>query len=240
MSLANRLPDLERKYADQEAEGILSAFIRTEFPDKIALVSSFGIEAAVLLDMVAQIDRQTPVLFLDTGKLFPETLRYRDRLVEHLKLENVKTYYPDYVDISREDPEGGLWESRPSACCYNRKVKPLHKALKGFECWITGRKRFHGGLRADLPMMEFFEGQIKINPLGAWSADRIMAAFEDRALPRHPLEAQGYTSVGCMPCTSLPVAGSGARSGRWQGQDKTECGIHLAADGTFKRGSGTS
>ncbi|MCC6597461.1 MAG: phosphoadenylyl-sulfate reductase [Alphaproteobacteria bacterium] len=235
MTLATRLPELQARYADFDAEALIRAFAEREFPGKIALVSSFGAEAALLLDMVARIKPSMPVIFLDTGKLFPETLAYRDTLIAHLGLENVKTYYPDYIDVSRDDPEGGLWAQKPSDCCYIRKVKPLHKALKGYDCWITGRKRLHGGDRAVLPLIEFFEGQIKINPLANWSMDRITETYTARKLPEHPLVAQGYTSLGCLPCTSLPSSAADPRSGRWAGQEKTECGIHLGKDGKFQR-----
>jgi phosphoadenosine phosphosulfate reductase len=235
MSLAARLNDLEQKHSHLEGEALISAFYNVEFRGKMALVSSFGTEAALLLSMVSKVDKNAPVLFLDTVKLFPETLAYKDTLINHLGLTNVKTFFPDYIDVNRDDPEGNLWESKPNHCCYIRKVKPLNKALKGFDAWITGRKRMHGGLRADLPIIEYFEGHFKINPLAAWPAERIMSEFQSRKLPEHPLIAQGYTSVGCMPCTSLPTAEGDVRSGRWAGQEKTECGIHMGSDGKFTR-----
>src|SRR5690606_200614 len=128
-------------------------------------------------------------------KLFSETLAYRDLLIERLGLCNVRTIYPEYSDTGRFDPEGTLWDSDPGACCYIRKVKPLNRALKGFEAWITGRKRFQGGLRSALPLVEAAEGRLKINPLAGWSAKDIAAEFVRRALPEHPLKAAGFLSI---------------------------------------------
>lgn len=231
------LTTLEQKYSQKTAEEILQSFVLEEFKDKVALVSSFGIEAALLLSMVSEVDPATPVIFLDTQKLFSETLEYRDKLITHLNLSNVKTYFPDYVDIERDDAKGELWKSAPNSCCYIRKVKPLNKALKGMKAWITGRKRFHGGLRTSLPLLEFSEGRVKLNPLASWSAEDINEAFKNKNLPPHPLLEKGYTSIGCIPCTALPEE-EGARSGRWRDQDKTECGIHLDEDGKLKRSHG--
>lgn len=235
-SVAEKYEQLKQKYEGSAPEELLRVFITEQFTDKIALVSSFGVEAAVLLDMVAKTDRATPVIFLDTKKLFPETIDYRDMLIDRLGLTNVKTYYPDYIDTSRDDPNEDLWQSNPNACCFIRKVKPLKKALKGYDAWVTGRKQFQGGLRKSLSQIEYMEGQIKLNPLALVSAEDIMAEFKRRDLPRHPLQDQGYTSVGCIPCTALPLDADDSRSGRWQNSDKTECGIHLGEDGKFRRG----
>lgn len=224
------------RYGDLDGEALLGPLIRKEFPGKIALVSSFGAEAALLLAMAAQIDPGLPVIFLDTQKLFPETLAYRDLLTAHLGLKDVRTIYPDYADTARRDPEGKLWSGDVNACCYIRKVKPLQKALKGFDAWITGRKRFQGGLRGDLAPVESADGKVKINPLARWSAVEIEKEFKARDLPEHPLKAAGYLSIGCAPCTALPANADDPRSGRWQGQEKTECGIHLGKDGHFYPG----
>ena len=234
-SLAEKYRYLKEKYDGASPETLLHGFITDEFPQKIALVSSFGIEAALLLDMVAKTELKTPVIFLDTQKLFPETLEYRDKLINHLELENVKTYYPDYIDTQRDDPNGDLWQQNPNMCCYIRKVKPLKNAIKNYDSWITGRKQFQGGLRSNLEQIEYFEGKIKLNPLSLLSAQDILTEFEQRNLPRHPLQDSGYMSVGCIPCTSLPSTPEDTRSGRWKDSDKTECGIHLGEDGKFHR-----
>lgn len=197
------------------------------FGPKIALVSSFGVESAVLLDLVARVDRATPVIFLDTLKLFGETLDYRRDLVARLGLTDVRDIRPVSEEIAVEDPDGGLWQRDPDRCCFLRKVAPLERALDGFDAWFTGRKQHHGARRVGLTDVEFDGRRIKINPLAAWAPADIDAYFEQRGLPKHPLLAQGYLSVGCAPCTE-PVAdaAAGARSGRWSGRRKSECGIH--------------
>jgi phosphoadenosine phosphosulfate reductase len=206
-------------------------FLRTAitetYPRRIALVSSFGTEAAVLLHLVASIDRATPVLFVDTLKLFPETLRYRDLLVARLGLRDVRTIRPDAALVTREDPAGDLWRRDPDRCCTLRKVEPLAQALAGFDAWINGRKRFQGGTRATLAAIEQADGRAKLNPMADWSVEDIDGYFAIHHLPRHVLEADGFTSVGCLPCSAPTLPGEDRRAGRWRGQDKTECGIHL-------------
>ena len=197
------------------------------FPGRIAAVSSFGTESAVLLHLLAQIDPAVPVIFLDTGKLFPETLAYRDALIQWLGLTDVRVAHPDPVRLARTDASGTLWQREPDLCCWNRKVEPLDVALSGFTAWITGRKRMHGGERSAIDMVDAGQdGRIKVNPLAAWSNADIAGYFAEHDLPRHPLAAQGYRSIGCVPCTRPVAAGEALRAGRWAGRDKTECGIH--------------
>lgn len=198
------------------------------FKGRIAAVSSFGTESAVLLSMIAEIDPSAPVLFLDTGYLFKETLDYRDMLVERLGLSDVRVITPDPAEAAQKDPENALWAEDPDACCALRKVAPLAKALAPFDAWINGRKRYHGNERARLQILEAEWNRIKINPLARMSREEINAYFNTHDLPRHPLEAMGFLSVGCMPCTSRTRPGEDIRSGRWRGRDKTECGIHSA------------
>jgi phosphoadenosine phosphosulfate reductase len=192
------------------------------------MVSSFGAESAVLLDMVASIDRQTPVVFLETGKLFAETLAYRDELVAWLRLEDVRSIRPDPADLAQHDPDGTLWQREPDLCCHVRKTEPLDLALAGFAAWITGRKRFQGGARTTLPPIETdpVTGQIKLNPLAGWTLEDIRHYRRLRQLPLHPLVANGYPSIGCQPCTRPVGEGEAIRAGRWWHLDKTECGIH--------------
>jgi phosphoadenosine phosphosulfate reductase len=224
---AARLRELTERYVELDGEALLRPFIEREFPGRIALVSSFGAEAAVLLHAVAEIDRGLPVIFLDTGKLFGETLRYRDQLARRLKLTDLRIIKPDAEAVAEGDPGGVLWHGDPDGCCALRKVAPLRKALAGFDAWISGRKRFHGALRSFLPVIEASGEKIKINPLARWSRERIEAEFAARDLPRHPLEADGFLSIGCIPCTDRATAEADPRAGRWAGREKTECGIHL-------------
>jgi phosphoadenosine phosphosulfate reductase len=224
---AERLSELTERYGKLDGEALLRQCIEREFPGRIALVSSFGAEAAVLLHMVAEIDPDLPVIFLDTGKLFGETLRYRDQLAKRLGLTDLRIMKPEAAEVAAADPGGVLFDSDPDACCAVRKVAPLRRALVGFDAWISGRKRFHGALRTFLPVIELSGAKIKINPLARWSKVRIEEEFARHDLPRHPLEADGFLSIGCMPCTHRVVPGAGQRDGRWAGREKTECGIHL-------------
>ncbi|MBX6324255.1 MAG: phosphoadenylyl-sulfate reductase [Rhodospirillaceae bacterium] len=225
--VAERVRRLTRRYGGLETRALLSALIRDEFPGRIALVSSFGTEAAVLLHLVATVAPRTPVIFLDTGKLFGETLRYRDALVARLGLTDVRSVRPDERDLAAGDPEGVLWSEDPDRCCFLRKVLPLRRALAGFDAWINGRKAYHGGLRTGLPLIEAADGRVKVNPLAGWSRAEIGAHFARHGLPHHPLEADGFTSIGCLPCSSRAQPREGLRAGRWRGLGKTECGIHL-------------
>ncbi len=221
-SLAERL---SRAYADADSETFLRAMITREFRGRIAVVSSFGTEAAVLLDLVARIDPATPVIFLDTAMHFPQTLQYRDEVVKHLGLTDVRSIGPDPDDLDRQDPNGTLWQWDTDKCCHVRKVLPLARALKGFDAWINGRKQMHGGARVRLPRLEVNGPHIKVNPLAWWTRADVERAFAERGLPRHPMIEQGYQSIGCWPCTEVSE-GPDVRAGRWAGSAKTECGIH--------------
>jgi len=219
---------LLRRYGQLSGAALLRPLIEDEFRVRIALVSSFGTESAVLLHMVASIDPAVPVLFIDTGKLFDATLRYRDALTARLGLRDVRTIGPAPAAVVAADHDGTLWARDPDACCDLRKVVPLAAALSGFDAWISGRKRYQGGARAALPTIDIAEGKVKINPLAGWSRAEIDDAFARLDLPRHPLEAEGFLSVGCTTCTARVAPGADPRSGRWAGTAKTECGIHLA------------
>jgi phosphoadenosine phosphosulfate reductase len=219
------MPDMAESAS---AEIVLAWAVDEEFRGKIALVSSFGTESAILLHMVSEIDRSLPVIFLDTGKLFPETLAYRDKLIAYLGLTDVRSIRPSGAQLAAWDPDGRLWEKDADLCCAIRKTNPLDAALTGFEAWVTGRKRSQGGARSQLKLVETGpDGRITVNPLASWDDAMIEAYFQRHELPRHPLQPQGYSSIGCATCTALPRDGEDKRSGRWAGSDKTECGIHL-------------
>lgn len=194
--------------------------------ERLALVSSFGTESAALLKVMADVDPAIPVIFLDTGWLFAETLAYRDTLIDALGLRDVRSIKPLEETLRREDPERDLWFSDPDACCRIRKVEPLARALAPFSAWLNGRKRFQGGARADIPVVEEDGVRLKFNPFANASREEIEAIYRDSGLPPHPLVASGYASVGCMPCTSRSAPDEDARAGRWRGRAKTECGIH--------------
>jgi phosphoadenosine phosphosulfate reductase len=177
---------------------------------------------------VADVDPAIPVIFLDTGWLFEETLAYRDTLVEKLGLRDVRSIQPLDETLRLKDPDLDLWFSDPDACCRIRKVEPLKLALAPFDAWISGRKRFQGGPRAAMSVVEADGIRLKFNPFANVTAPEIEAIFEQAKLPPHPLVASGFQSIGCMPCTSRTLPGEDARDGRWRGQAKVECGIHTA------------
>lgn len=217
---------LNAKYAGVSTEAMLADLLTGELRGRVAAVSSFGSESAVLLDLVAAVDKDVPVIFINTQKIFGETLAYRDSLAEQLGFTDLRVFRPDPRLLAAKDATSLRWSYDPDGCCDLRKVEPLRRALAPFEAWISGRKGFQGATRAALPRFELDEGRLKVNPLADWSKAVIDAAFEARKLPRHPLEAQGYPSVGCVPCTSQVQPGEDPRAGRWRGWDKTECGIH--------------
>jgi len=217
---------LDRALRDASPVEIVAAALKTVGRERLALVSSFGTESAALLKVAADVDPAIPVIFLDTGWLFEETLAYRDTLTAMLGLQDVRSIRPSEDALSREDPDRELWFSDPDACCRIRKVEPLARALQPFSAWINGRKRFQGHARANIPVVEDDGARLKFNPFANVSREEIEAIFVRAELPQHPLVASGFLSVGCMPCTSRTAEGEDARAGRWRSQAKTECGIH--------------
>lgn len=222
---ANQAWELDRTHGRLQGRDLIEVAFR-HYGEKLTLVSSFGAESAVLLHLAAEVSRDIAVTFVDTGRLFGETLRYRDRLIEHLGLRDVRSVRPEPEAVRAVDPDMLQFSRDANLCCYVRKVEPLQRALRPFDAWLSGRKRFQGGDRAHLPAIETAEGRVKFNPLAAWTPDDIEAHFDRHDLPRHPLVAEGFLSIGCMPCTDRVAPGEDARAGRWRGQDKTECGIH--------------
>jgi phosphoadenosine phosphosulfate reductase len=217
---------LAPKFASIDTRALMRMVIEDLFPGRIALVSSFGADSAVVLHMAAEIDKSIPVIFIDTRVLFAETLAYRDELVAHLGLTNVTTVWPNSALLAAEDPENFLWATNPDRCCEIRKVLPLSEALEGHEAWISGRKRFQTETRTGLALFESEGGRIKVNPLAHWTSRKIVSFLDAHALPRHPLVAKGYPSIGCVPCTSPVKPGEDPRAGRWRGSGKVECGLH--------------
>jgi phosphoadenosine phosphosulfate reductase len=226
LGAAEKAARLDAEFAGTDTPDVMRAAIKDLFPGRIALVSSFGADSAILLHMAAQIDRATPVLFVDTRVLFEETLAYRDELVAHLGLTNVTALAPKPALLAAEDPENFLWASNPDRCCEIRKVLPLAEALEGYDAWITGRKRFQGQTRETLALFDSEGGRIKVNPLAHWTAAKVTDYLDAFALPRHPLVAKNYLSIGCIPCTSPVKPGEDPRAGRWRGRAKVECGLH--------------
>ncbi|MCK0198044.1 phosphoadenylyl-sulfate reductase [Ancylobacter sp. 6x-1] len=223
---ASPLDRLAAELEHASPQAIIRAAAATVPAGRLCVVSSFGTESAALLAYVAEVDPAIPVVFLDTGWLFEETLAYRDELAARLGLTDVRSILPDAPSLAAQDPERDLWFTDPDACCRVRKVEPLARALTGFDAWLNGRKRYHGGTRAAIPVVEPDGERLKFNPLANAPQDEVEGVYERLGLPRHPLVAKGFASVGCMPCTSRAAAGEGVRDGRWRGRAKTECGIH--------------
>ena len=217
---------LDRTLRDASPRDIIATALLALGRDRLALVSSFGTESAALLKVMADVDPAIPVIFLDTGWLFAETLAYRDTLIAALGLCDVRSVKPAEPALDRADPHRDLWFSDPDACCRIRKVEPLARALQPFDGWINGRKRFQGGARGAMAVVEDDGTRLKFNPFANVSREQIAAIYADANLPPHPLAASGYLSVGCMPCTSRSEPDEDARAGRWRGRAKTECGIH--------------
>jgi len=218
--------ELDQALRNQSPAAVIEVALRAVGRERLALVSSFGTESAALLKVMADVDPAIPVVFLDTGWLFEETLAYRDTLIAALGLRDVRSIKPLEETLSREDPDRELWFSDPDACCRIRKVEPLARALAPFSAWINGRKRFQGGLRAVIPVVEQDGIRLKFNPFANVTREEIEAIYAAAKLPPHPLKASGFLSVGCMPCTSRTSPDEDARAGRWRGRPKTECGIH--------------
>lgn len=225
-AVVSQAQSLDLALRDASPAEVIAAALKTVGREHLALVSSFGTESAALLKVMADVDPAIPVVFLDTGWLFEETLAYRDTLIETLGLADVRSVNPLEETLLREDAERELWFSDPDACCRIRKVEPLARALKPFSAWINGRKRFQGGARAEIPVVEHDGAKLKFNPFANVSREEIEAIYRMSKLPPHPLLASGFLSVGCMPCSSRTAAGEDARAGRWRGQAKRECGIH--------------
>lgn len=234
--MAKSLSRLLEFYGDMDAQGLLHATITREFKDRIALISSFGADAALLIRMVADVDPSIPVLFLETGKHFQETLDYVAQLEKEFGLTNVRRLTPDPKLLEQSDPEGDLWQKNVNRCCWMRKVEPLNRALEAgeFDAVITGRKRYQTNQRKDIDNIELFDdGIFRVNPLAGWDKTRIKAEFAQRGLPQHPLVEKGFPSIGCEPCTRQVKPGEDERSGRWahtmdmRGGQKQECGIHV-------------
>lgn len=227
LTLAERAADLNQRWGEDTTPDVLEFALDSAEIGTPALVSSFGAESIVLLHMIAKIDRTTPVIFLNTGFLFPETLDYQRSVAEKFRLTNVREVTPDRTELFLNDPDARLHRNHADECCDLRKVRPLARALEPFEAWITGRKQIHGGKRVDLPLFEADGTRLKLNPLTRWSRGDLANYIRRNGLPLHPLVGKGYTSIGCEPCTTRVRDGEDPRAGRWRGKAKTECGIHL-------------
>jgi len=227
-SLSAHVAKLNDRFQSTDTVDMLRSLIADSSFGQLALVSSFGADSVVLLDMIAKIDRALPILFIDTEMLFHQTLTYQQKLAEDLGLADLRRISPVREAVLERDSENLLHRYDTDACCALRKTEPLARALIGFNGWISGRKRYQGGARSNMELFEIdVENRIKINPLAHWSREDLAKYIATNNLPRHPLHAKGYKSIGCAPCTTPTGTISDERAGRWHGQRKTECGIHF-------------
>ena len=228
IALEERARALNEEFAGLTAQQILARLLRGNVAGRIAVVSSFGAEAACLLKLVADKDPATPVVFLDTRKHFDQTLQYVDDLMDQLGMTTLVRARPAQVRLEVEDPDGTLHQRDSDRCCYLRKTIPMIGVLKNYDCVLTGRKRFQTHDRAGMGIVEVQESWLRVNPLADWSREQVLEFLSGHHLLEHPLVSQGYASVGCEPCTT---PSEDFRAGRWAGSDKTECGIHITEDG---------
>jgi phosphoadenosine phosphosulfate reductase len=226
--------EILENYAGLEGKDLIATVAR-DFHGRVGLMSSFGAESAVLLHMVSEVVPDLPVIFLDTEKLFPETIAYRDQLVRELGLTNLQIITPDKADLAIEDPVGNLHLYSTDACCHIRKTLPMERAFQNYDVMISGRKRFHGAARADLDFVSIQDGRLKVEPLAGFTAFDLQNYMKQYHLPAHPLTSMGYRSIGCQPCTTQGGSDENPRAGRWSGTEKTECGIHFSANGQIIR-----
>lgn len=231
----DRAGALTARFAGQPADRVIAAVLDKNLLGDLAVVSSFGADSAVLLHLFAQVDPAVPVVFLDTGRHFRETLAYRDELAAALGLSDIRSVAPAEAAVRADDPAGDLWQRNPDLCCHVRKTLPMLYALRGFGAWATGRKRHQAAIRSDLALFEAQGGKLKFNPLCDWDAARLAGHARAHGLPAHPLVALGYPSIGCLACTAPVATGEDARAGRWKDSAKTECGIHFE-NGRMVRG----
>lgn len=226
--LSRHAADLHARLSQASPETIIENAVAMAGVKRFAIVSSFGTESAVLLHAAAEVDRNIPVLMIDTGYLFPETLAYKDQLQERLGLTDVRTLIPEAAELGKVDPDGDLFQRDPDACCALRKVRPLAKALTDFDAWANGRKRYQAASRATIPVVEADGVRLKFNPFANLSREEVTARFRKLGLPEHPFEKFGFASIGCMPCTTRVLPDEDPRDGRWRGRQKMECGLHTS------------
>ena len=216
---------LRALFGHLDGKDLLEALIHGELRGRIAVTSSFGAESAVLLDLVAAVDPATPVIFLDTGELFDETLAYRYQIERRLGLTNIMVVRPTEAELAEAED---LWRDDVDRCCELRKVAPLKAALEGHSAWLSSVKRVDGPTRTTMPIVMWDEkfGLVKVNPLATWTDEDVAYYLQSQGLPGHPLWAEGYASIGCAPMTVKPLVPGDRRSGRLVGLDKAECGLH--------------
>jgi len=228
IALADKARELNAAFAGLTAQQILSRLLHGGVAGRVAVISSFGAEAACLLSLIASKEPSTPVVFLDTRKHFAETLVYVDDLMDRLGLTTLVRARPSLAGLEVDDPDGELYARDSDRCCYMRKTLPMIGVLRNYDCVLTGRKRFQTPDRSYMDTVEVQDSWLRVNPLADWTREQVLDYLECHGILEHPLVSRGYASVGCEPCTE---PSDDFRAGRWAGTDKTECGIHIGRDG---------
>ena len=226
------IADLNLAFEDVQPSDVLTWALETSGLEEIAIASAFQTEGTVVIHMATQIRPDVPILFLETGFQFAETLAFKERLTEQLNL-NVRDLVGEY-SVDRQEAEFGarLFESNPELCCEINKVRPMFEALRDLDAWITSVRRDSSPTRADTPIVERYDLEpgrpiVKVNPMANWTKPEVFRYLKEHDLPHNPLYDLGYSSIGCAPCTRLRFAGEPERAGRWAGIAKWECGIHV-------------
>lgn len=225
------LSGLNRRFEDSDAMQLLRWGLAM-FGNEIVLATGFGPSGVILMHMVEQIRPGSEVFYLQTDLFFPQTLALRDQLAARLDLQFIEVH--SGLSLTDQGYQFGpeLWRHNPDLCCHLRKVAPLRRFLAAKKAWISGIRRDQSAQRAHTQMVAWDSANhlLKLNPLACWSNDQVWAYIRQHDLPYNPLHDQGYASIGCRPCTRAIGPGEAERSGRWSGQQKTECGIHLQLD----------
>jgi phosphoadenosine phosphosulfate reductase len=228
---SSELATLNERFEAANPAGIVRWALEESGLDQVAIASAFQAEGTVVIHLATRIRPDVPILFLETGYQFAETLAFKERLTEQLGL-NVVDLVGEYT-TDRQAAEFGerLFEREPERCCGLNKVRPMFEALRGLDAWITAVRRDSSPTRAATPIVDQYELEpgreiVKVNPMATWSRQQVWAYLREHALPHNPLYDLGYSSIGCAPCTRLRFAGEPERAGRWAGIAKWECGIH--------------
>lgn len=232
LKLQDRANALNRSFQGLAAHQIIDRLINGHVAGSVAVVSSFGGEAAALLKLVADRDPTTPVVFLDTRRHFAETIGYVDDLMDQLGMTTLVRARPRPAHIAAEDSDLSLAQRDSDRCCYLRKTLPMISVLRNYDCVLTGRKRFQTAERKSMDYVEIQETWLRVNPLADWTREMVLEFLATRNMLSHPLVSEGYPSIGCEPCTRRS---DDYRTGRWANEDKTECGIHITEDGKIVR-----
>ena len=225
------LAEASRALETASPREIIAWTVENYFP-RLTMATAFGPEGCVILHFLAQVEPRVHVFNLDTGYQFRETLEVRDRIAERYGIE-VELKQPEQsVEVYEALHGGPLYKTNPDQCCKDRKVKVLHDAVVGMEAWMSGIRRDQSPHRAEAPIVGWDKkfGLVKISPLANWTKKDVWKLIVDEKIPYNPLHDQGYTSIGCWPCTRAVLFGEDERAGRWSGSAKTECGLHTRDD----------